>query len=81
MELTEIQVYLAIAGMTVGFITAIATGAKWVYHRYASGLDHRILSNVCSEIGPIKETMSDHETRVTSLEDRFDDHLRVSASE
>ena len=76
MELSDIQVYLAIAGMSIGFLTALISGAKWVYHRYALGRDHRMLETVCAEIKPMQETLADHETRVTSIEERFDDHLR-----
>ena len=76
MELNDVQVYLAIAGMTAGFLTALITGAKWVYHRWSTSLDARILDNVCDEIGPMKVTIQEHSGKLEALEKRFNDFWR-----
>lgn len=76
MELTEIQIYLTLIAMTIGFTTALIAGAKWVYHIYLKGLNNRIITQVCSEVNPIKSTLTDHASDIKSLKDRFDDFWR-----
>ena len=73
MELADFQTYLPLIGMTVGFLTAVLTGAKWVYHKYNTALDHRIVTKVCAEVDVINKKLAEHGSAIESLKTRFKD--------
>lgn len=73
MELTEIQIYI---GLIVGTGATVAfgiSGIKFLYHRYTTGLDSRISGCIQEKIAVFQQKQTEHETRIKSLEDRFDD--------
>ena len=72
MELTDIQIYIALIVGTGASVTFGISGIKWAYHRYTTGLDTRISGCIDRKVETITEVQNEHEGKLKSLEKRFE---------
>jgi hypothetical protein len=73
MELTDLQIYIALIVGTGASVTFVLHLVKWIYHRYSQGLDSRISGCIDKRMETLSETQAKHGERIKSLEDRFHD--------
>lgn len=72
MELTDIQIYIALVVGTGAVVTFGISGLKWAYHKWESSINNRISGCIDRRMATITETQTDHGGKIKSLEDRFE---------
>lgn len=76
MELSDIQIYIALIVGTGASVTFGISGLKYLYNRYTNGLDTRISGCINKKMESITEVQNQHSSKIKSLEDRFNDFWR-----
>lgn len=76
MELSDLQIYIALIVGTGASVTFGISGLKYLYHRYTTGLDNRISGCIDKKMETLTEVQREHSGKIKSLEDRFNDFWR-----